>query len=182
MRPRPFKLECLGSRDIVGIACGKSEGFAWSGSSAQMIARVHPFRANADSENSHALCGLLLRLRGTPETHTVLVGQLSVLGLLAIHFEALSASGCLDSLRVAFSAMFSSVKDLLLSWSGRLPKTLRQNETFLARVVAARGALFAGWFILQPTYQERQLVRLIYIYIYYIYKCSSPQIHSIPCF
>ena len=55
-------------------------------------------------------------------------------------------------LRLERSALLAPIKELLLSWAGRLARELHNQEVFFERVTAARSALFAGWSILQVLY------------------------------
>lgn len=93
-----------------------------------------------------------------PVLLSVPLAHAAVLGLLEVHFEAVAASGNDDSLRLTHAASLEPVKGLLLRWAGRVAPAHANGGPLLVRAMAARGALFAGWHVLQPSYQERQSV------------------------
>lgn len=66
VRPRPVRLDGLVQRDIVGIACTKTEGYAWSGAHAMVNSRTRPLYAGGDVETTRVLCDLLQQLSVAP--------------------------------------------------------------------------------------------------------------------
>ena len=188
---KPFKIESLSSKDIVGITCGKVDGYAWSGNSCNLLNRSYPFRASAERDITICLCDLVEKLSGTSGSDgsdAVYFAQAAVLGILSVHFEALSSLGAEDAARIGFAEQFHSVKLLLLAWSapGNLIVTAKDavasfdnkspvpvrdgdmDDPVLVRAIAARKALFSGWYMLQPTHMERQAVSVHYKWYIYM--------------
>jgi hypothetical protein len=168
---KPLKVGFLSSKDVFGLCCTRNEIYAWTGGTERAATRAAPFRADHSTLTAVQLCELLLDLSDSAATDETAKAQTALLNILAVSFEArVSASGEAEgSSQTALSVpqacetallaqVLERVRPMLLNWAGRLPIEESANETSLARVAAARRALFAGWSIIKPAYTDREEV------------------------